>query len=226
MSRFNAGRIALGVPLCWGVSAAAESPCSPDVVAASSVAANGSEPKFTLGPELLGLTTLRAGLELQYLITPQWGVVVYPFYLNTTQDGTADWLELGGGTHFDTASKAFGIDAQLRAYLKGTASSGFFLAPGFEDQRFSTSTRCPQQFERDATCYTQDINNAFTYLGGSLDLGGQVISSNVLVAASFGLHFRHAVGGADEENKPYSWWLHHGPGLRPRFRLVVGVALP
>ena len=65
----------------------------------------------------------------------------------------------------------------------------------------------------------------WTYLGPSLDLGGQTIfASGVTIGASLGAHYRFVAGHLNEDAMPFGWTVSHGSGFRPRARLWVGWA--
>ena len=101
------------------------------------------------------------------------------------------------------------------------ASEAFFVAPGFVAQHFVTTT-----------VGSTTVNGAFTpvrqacsYVGPSLDLGGQFVAPfGLAMGGSIGVHYRAAIGSFDESTYPWTWSLTDGPGLRPRFRVWLGWA--
>ena len=212
--------------------------------AAASPAAEEDFHRVAITFEVLGLLESRYAVATEVVLTPRNSLVVSGFYSQSDISGDTSFLTFGGPSEYyqDTATRAYGFELQYRRYLASiksrhlsSASSGPFIAPGFEVQHFQTSTlhvfdantcmrdqydyRGPCDAPPQAPAAAQD----WWYVGGSLDLGFQLQTRLGFVAsASIGAHWRFPTSTIDESQYPWGWEAAHGSGLRPRFRLQIG----
>jgi hypothetical protein len=101
-------------------------------------------------------------------------------------------------------------------------AEGLFWAVGAVTQRFTTDSQLDECYH---TCTLSTKHQAWTYLGASLDFGGQaILPGGFALGGSVGLLMRAPMGPVDANAFPLTWNAAHGPGLRPRVQLTLGWA--
>src|SRR5512140_2075049 len=152
--------------------------------------------------ELLGGLAGRYGVQVEYVIAPRDTIAVYGWYLTSESQGTKDLIEGDPDYLYDTRTRAGGIDAQYRRYIGGgKGGSGGFIAPGLEYHNYvvETSRLCASSYGYNnpgsSGCPSQPTyHEAFSYMGGTLDVGGQaILPVGLAIGGSAGLHYRLAV---------------------------------
>jgi hypothetical protein len=190
------------------------------------------DPTWIASADVLGALIGRFGVEVQYLARPQDGFVFYPWVLESNDSGSPGLFDGDPDFSYPTRTTAEGLDLQYRHYFGSSGARGFFVAPGLEVQHFATETAAtcvPGAYEYNhpggETCAPPVATDQdFTYLGVSVDMGGQaVFRSGLMIALSVGAHYRSALGSL-VGTQPFEWELTEGPGLRPRLRLSAGWA--
>jgi hypothetical protein len=184
--------------------------------------------------EGLGAVVGRYGVEVEVMATSRDSVAFYPFIVSEGLHGTKGFIEGDPDFTYTTQTRALGLDVQYRRYLGDhVGARGFYLAPGFELQSFTTDTTqqcassygynnpgqsCPGDFP--------EVHQAFVYAGASFDVGGQAVTpAGLVLALSVGVHMRTVVGGSvDTSQMPWGWSIIDGPGVGFRLRAEVGWA--
>jgi len=190
--------------------------------------------RWILTTELLGVLAGRYGVQVEYVLTPRDTIAVYGWYLTSETQGTRTLIEGDPDYLYDTRTRAGGIDAQYRRYIGGgKGGNGGFISPGleFHDYVAETSRECASSYGYNNPGSTgcpsrPSFHEAFSYLGGTLDIGGQaILPVGLTVGGSAGLHYRRVVAGAlGDTPHAWSWAISHSDGLRPRLRVWLGWA--
>jgi hypothetical protein len=202
---------------------------------APAIARAGDRDTITVTSDTAGYLLGRWNLQVEVLPTRNDGIALMPFVLSSHQSGTHAFLEGDPDYVEDVHTHAEGLDLQYRRYIPtmSRGGRGFFVALGFELQHFSVdhqSVCVPISYEYNSLmpCPPQSPANEqrWTYIGPSVDVGGQwIFRFGLVLSASAGLHARAVLGSLDEREMPWGWSIADGPGLRARTRLMVGWAL-
>lgn len=181
-----------------------------------------SSPRWALVGEFTGLADGRYGGQLHYAFTPQTGLALTSWRLSSTISGTPSGIEWGDELDYTTDTTAYGIEVQYRLFVRGNDRAGWFMAPGVVAQYFTIRTTSHDSIEGVTTVGGP---RSFAMTGGSFEFGAQLRAERAVFVASTGLLARGAVyRSADEDHKAFGWWLRHGPGFTPRFRVSFGLA--
>ncbi len=187
----------------------------------------------------LGAVGERYGATLELVVSPHDTFTISGWSAGGASNGTTGLLPgflSNGSTTYAVQTRAQGIDLQYRRYVlasapEGKGARGFFFAPGVHASSFITNGfGCTRTYDSDnssseTTC-TPPVRQAWTYLGPSLDVGGQAIFRyGITLGGSVGAHYRFVADGALDENvMPFGWSLSHGSGLGLRLRAWIGFA--